>query len=256
MPELIRKSTPEEQELDRKRVEYASLQSELIDRETELATLAAELHAFEIRYLEEVGPRMAWLDELVAERIAYEARRTPTDQEKQEEARQAREQAEETARANRSAHQEAESARKETVSEDLKKLFRELCRKFHPDLTTDEAEKRRRTGLMQEINAAFAAGDEDRLREILAGAAGDDSLGDGVVAELIRIIRKIAAIRDRIEKVASEIENLENGDLAQLRQQIEEAEDEGEDPFETIRANLDAQIIEAVEGWYQSKRGF
>jgi hypothetical protein len=255
MSQIVRQKTPEEQELDRKLAEFAALQSALIEKETELAIFAAELHAFELRYLDAVGPRLAWLDELIAERVSFEARRNPQNQEKQKEARQAREQADQTYRSTQSAQKETESAKKATVSDVLKKLFRELVRKFHPDLTTDEEEKRRRTELMKEINAAFSAGDEDRLREILGGASLDDDLGGGIGAELIRVIRKIAAIRERILAVQSYLSDLKGSEMTELRRHVEEMEAAGSNPFEDMIAGLDAQILEAVEAWYDAKRG-
>ena len=47
--------TPEEQELEKKRSELATLEGELAQRELELTTLQSELHAFEARYLRVVG---------------------------------------------------------------------------------------------------------------------------------------------------------------------------------------------------------
>ena len=50
--------SPEEEELEHKRVELEQLQSELAESELELATLRSELVAFERRYLEVVGSRV------------------------------------------------------------------------------------------------------------------------------------------------------------------------------------------------------
>ncbi|MCJ7555432.1 MAG: hypothetical protein MUP90_00775, partial [Gammaproteobacteria bacterium] len=48
-------------------------------------------------------------------------------------------------------------------SERLRTLYRELAKLVHPDLTTDEGDRARRTPLMVEVNAAYQAGDEARL---------------------------------------------------------------------------------------------
>ena len=62
--EIIKGQTPEEQELHRKLFELADLEEELAQRELDLATLKAELNAFEISYLRIVGVRIAELDEI------------------------------------------------------------------------------------------------------------------------------------------------------------------------------------------------
>ena len=55
MSALTRAHTPEERELARKQADIDRLSAQLADRELELATLRAELTAFQIRYLRAVG---------------------------------------------------------------------------------------------------------------------------------------------------------------------------------------------------------
>jgi len=50
-----------------------------------------------------------------------------------------------------------------TPSENLKKLYREVAKRVHPDLATEESERQRRHELMAEANRAYAEGDEARL---------------------------------------------------------------------------------------------
>ena len=64
---LTKWQTPEEQELSRKLAELATLEATLAQRELDLATLQAELHAFERRYLRTAGARYAELDEIEAQ---------------------------------------------------------------------------------------------------------------------------------------------------------------------------------------------
>jgi septal ring factor EnvC (AmiA/AmiB activator) len=65
--EVIKNQTPEERELKRKQTELDSLETELIQRELDLATLRAELAEFESRYLRTVGVLYAELDEIEAQ---------------------------------------------------------------------------------------------------------------------------------------------------------------------------------------------
>ena len=62
--EIIKHSTPEQQELEKKLTELKALEVELCERELELATLRAELADFERRYVATLGPHYAELDEM------------------------------------------------------------------------------------------------------------------------------------------------------------------------------------------------
>ena len=64
--ELVRRLTPEEEELAAKRDELAQLEAQLADEELALASLKAELAGFEGLYLRRVGILYAELDEWTA----------------------------------------------------------------------------------------------------------------------------------------------------------------------------------------------
>jgi hypothetical protein len=49
---------------------------------------------------------------------------------------------------------------------DIKKLWKRLIAKFHPDLTQDHEEKKKRDEIMKKINLAYQEGDYDRLIKI------------------------------------------------------------------------------------------
>src|SRR5437879_11357370 len=91
--EIIRNRTPEEQELEKKKVEIASLEADLIQRELDLATLHAEVTEFEGRYLRTVGVLYAELDEIEAQIAETKAYRRPNDTDAQESAARASAQA-------------------------------------------------------------------------------------------------------------------------------------------------------------------
>ncbi|MFJ4549998.1 hypothetical protein ACIP4X_12320 [Streptomyces sp. NPDC088817] len=51
-------------------------------------------------------------------------------------------------------------------SEEARRLYRELARKAHPDLVQDDGERQRREDFLTRVNAAYARGAEDELREL------------------------------------------------------------------------------------------
>ena len=76
--EIVRKQTPEEEELLRKREELASVRAALAERELELADFRAQLKSFEGRYLRQVGVLYAELDDWEAKIAEIEASLKPS----------------------------------------------------------------------------------------------------------------------------------------------------------------------------------
>jgi hypothetical protein len=244
--DLIRHLTPEEKELNKKREELAALEASLAQRELDLATFRAELHAFEIRYIRVVGSRYAELDEIRAQIAELQARLNPEDQEAQERASEYRSQAKESAN-EAGAAQEPKQKTKFKPSKNLKKLYREIAKLIHPDLTTDASERARRHRIMAEVNRAYEAGDEDRLRAILQEWENDpESIKDGgIEVELIRVIRKIAQVEERFKTIEAEIGTLKISELHQLRARVEQAETEGHDLLTEMATQVTEEIAEA-----------
>jgi predicted translin family RNA/ssDNA-binding protein len=238
--ELVRRLTPEEEELAVKREELARLEAQLADQELLLASLKAELAAFEGLYLRRVGVLYAELDEWNALLAELRAEQAGTPEAKAE-ADEARTQAEE---AYSAAHGEAANVQPFTPSPDLKKLYREAAKRVHPDTATDERDRARRERLMKEVNAAYVAGDEDALRRILAGldASPDAVHGSGVGADLVRVLRQLKQVRDRIAAIERELVALRGSEIALLQQDVEHARHENRDLLAEIAATVREKI--------------
>jgi len=244
--QIVRVKPPEEEELEKKCAHLARLESQLAERELELATVRAELAAFERRYLRVVGLRYAQLDVLEAEIAEYFARRQPKDAEAQQRAHSARAQARESTEAAG----EADSFEKTedfVPSDSLKRLYRDIARRMHPDMTDDPEEKKRRHSIMAEANNAYERGDEARLREILSEweSSPESVRGEGAGADLVRVIRKIAQVERRLRAIAAEITQLMESELQQLKSQVDEAAAEGRDLLAEMADRLDTQIEHA-----------
>lgn len=239
--QIVKKLTPEEEELAAKREELSRLEAQLADQELLLASLKAELAAFEGLYLRRVGVLYAELDEWNARLAELRADQAGTPEAKAE-AAEARTQAEE---AYSAAHNEAAEVQPFTPSPELKKLYREAAKRVHPDTATDEKARARRERLMKEVNAAYASGDEDALRRILAAldTSPDAVQGSGIGADLIRVLRQLKQIRDRIAAIELEIANLSDTDLAQLKVKAEQAVSEGRDLLEEMAASVQIRVI-------------
>lgn len=245
--DITRRQIPEERELSRKLHEFSEIETELTQRELNLATLQAELHTFEARYIRIVGVCYAELDELEAQIAEAEVRLKPKNNKIQEEAAQARAQAQESAQAAGIAQEPREE--KFSPSESLKKLYREVAKCIHPDLATDEKERSRRQQLMVDANRAYEEGDEAKLRTILAEweSSPESVEGEGTAAELVRVIRKIAQVEKRLGVIETEITQLEEFDLYQLKTKVEAAENEGRDLLDEMASRVKEEITSASE---------
>jgi hypothetical protein len=248
--ELVRRLTPEEEELAAKREELARLEGQLADQELLLASLKAGLAAFEGLYLRRVGVLYAELDEWNARLAELQAARAGTPEAKAK-AAEARTQAEE---AYSAAHGEAAEARPFTPSPELRRLYREAAKRAHPDTAADEKDRARRERLMKEVNAAYAAGDEEALRRILADLENspDTVQGSGIGAELVRVLRQLRQVRNRIAAIESEIAKMSEADIAKLKARADQAETEGRDLLGEMATTVQVRV-NAAKQQFQSK---
>ena len=209
---LVISLSPELEELQRKAEELSALEADLVQGELDLATTHGVLQNFEREYQQIIGTRYAELERIeiqIAEYMAY-----------------------------------LESSRDFNPSEDIKQVYRQVAKLIHPDLTTDPQQKSIRQQLMTEANQAYEDGNIDRLREILRSweSRPEAVQGEGIGAELIRIIRKIAQCRERLHKIHQEIAEIEQTELYQLQVEVNSAREKGKDLLVEMARDLDEQI--------------
>lgn len=238
---------PEDLELGRKREEQAAVEAELAECELRATNLRAELVAFERQYLHVVGSRYAELDELKAQLAELLASRHPDDLRAQEAARQSRARAAETKSGAGEKSQDEPRAFK--ASPEMKRVYREVAKRIHPDLTTDRNDRNARQQLMARANEAYERGDEPALTRILTEyeSSPEAIQGEGPGAELIRVIRRISQVRGRLAEIEAESQALLGSDLHQLRARVEEAGQHGRDALQEIVARADEKIAEVKQ---------
>jgi hypothetical protein len=236
---------PEEKELARKREEQTAVETELADCELRAANLRAELGAFERQYLHFVGSRYADLDELNAKVAEQIAASQPNNERAQEAARAARLRAAST---KTTAGEKSVSAPKPfRASAELKRLYRDVARRIHPDLTSDRDDRAKRQELMAQANEAYERGDEALLTKVLTEyeCSPEAVKGDGAGADLIRVIRGISQARSRLSEIEAELQELLRSDLHQLKARVDQAEKHGRDVLAEIIGKVDEQVAQA-----------
>ncbi|MCS0635243.1 J domain-containing protein [Streptomyces sp. LP05-1] len=126
-------------------------------------------------------------------------------------------------------------------SDEVRKLYRELARKAHPDLARDDEELRRREEFITRVNAAYARGDEALLRELLeeweagpapAGAALSES------EELYARLDWLARRKELLTVVAQDLEGSAIGAMLRM------APDDPDRLLDEIAEQLLAQVAE------------
>jgi hypothetical protein len=229
----------------RLRAELEVLTQELSDLELELATAQAEIADFTRRYHLLVGSRMATLDTLIAEIDARQVRARPDDADAIRHAEQSRARAERSRReSERFVSADQETRRPFAPTQDLKKLYRQLAQKIHPDRASDEADRDWRTQLMTEANRAYQAGDEGGLREIMTlwqegGRRPRSGRTDaGLAAE-------VAGLKRRVAEIEAELNRLFGSRLYELFTAANIARRAGRDLLQEMADKLDADIAAA-----------
>jgi hypothetical protein len=235
-------AAPEQQELAVRESALHSLEAELVEAEVALATLEAELEAFAATHQDALGERYILLDRLIAEEARLRAA------EGDPRARMIADAAARRAAATEDSVKEERDRGNGRVAptDDIKKLYRRLARRLHPDLARDEDDRAQRERLMAEANDAYRRGDVDTLSRLASEWADrpEAVAGEDVGARLVRAIRAMATVRARLEHVVDAYETLLASPLANLQRQVADAAAHGHDLLAEMGADLDAEIAD------------
>ena len=127
---------------------------------------------------------------------------------------------------------------------ELKTLYRELAKRYHPDLTTDSREKEWRESMMAAVNGAYEKHDLDALLELRQKP--DRPVRAMMVQSRAEILAELSAEVLRLDHVVQEInrqlDELSNSALAQLQLDVSMARQSGQDLLGQIARELELDI--------------
>ena len=125
---------------------------------------------------------------------------------------------------------------------DLKSLYRDLAKRAHPDLATDDAERASRGALMVEINEAYRRSDLTALKAIFArpSASGREGPDD----DMERLRAEITRLDGLISKIRAEIADLNRSDWMTMKLEAALARARGIDWFELARRQTEMRAAE------------
>lgn len=237
--------------------ELATLQTQLVDAETMLAETLSAIHAFEFHMRRRIEPFIRKLETIEAEVKQFFKRLQIERQEAGEDdfVWNGRFSDEPTDRY----HAHTEDAPHELNADqkaELKKLYRQLARRFHPDMGITAEDRAYRTQIMMAINSAYALGDLEKLQAL---ADEPDLAIDAVTntdeEQVKRLERELQRVKRRLQEVALELKKIETHRSRKLMRQAERAEVEGRDFFAQMIRNIQDRIAqkEAELEWLKSE---
>jgi uncharacterized protein with von Willebrand factor type A (vWA) domain len=193
--------------LNRLQAEVEQAKTELIDKEAELADRLAEVHAFEFEFEARVGYLYDRLEALEAEIERYLDRLQMVRQKQRGQDYLSVD--EQYRRAWRRPPQSAATPPSQPVlpanEAEIKRLYRQLARRFHPDLASDESDRLSRNEQMTAINNAYAARSLAELLALAQSLAGGASIlnvsVEALESELQRCRRRLAEIERELRQM-------------------------------------------------------
>jgi hypothetical protein len=255
-----------QEEINEKRTIIASLSEELTDLKRELAIFEAEYHA-------RVGILYVRLDELELELREYEKRikllkgrkidnlvdlekvieeQFQKDKEKINKEKEEAEQYTEEYKAVKEKPKLDEESEKKSKS-----LYRELAKKYHPDMATTPEEKERYNTIMAEINQAYNDKDLGKLEELaMRLKIPEETFAETVEEEIERLIRESEKLDDIISRLEDELSAIKNSDTYAFKVGVDESKAQGRDLLKEIKDNLNARIKQREEELEWLKREF
>ena len=244
MSSVVQILSPQAEELQAKRRELAQLRKTLAEMELQLSTEKAELNLFEIRYQKVVGAMYAEMDIVKAQVLNLAAKLYPNAETFREEAESAREQARQYSEKEK---EPVNSQAEFRPPENLKKLFRKVAKKIHPDLSSSDEERKKRHDLMAKLNQAYDKLDEEGIRSILIEweAEGYTESSMELGEQLVLVVRQLAQIKSRLYNISEEMEEIELSEMFQLKINIDSAEKEGRDLLQEIAEDIKEKINKA-----------
>ncbi|MEU8460829.1 hypothetical protein [Streptomyces sp. NPDC029003] len=126
-------------------------------------------------------------------------------------------------------------------SEEVRRLYRELVRRAHPDLAQDEDERARRDAFIVRVNAAYGRGEEGLLRELAAeweAGPAPAAVRPSESEELYARLEWLARRKELLSVVAGELEDSAIGAMLRM------APDDPDRLLEEIAEQLLAQVAE------------
>jgi Leucine-rich repeat (LRR) protein len=231
--------TPEEVELELKRGTLAQCKQELVLWQQRYSSLKSEIREFEQNYEKVLGSRISELEDLewqlnglLGKDELGNVQDCGTSEEVQSQF------------PHKTDLLDEEEPILDLQFKSLKSVYREVAKAVHPDFATDDIERKRRQELMAIANQAYENRDRRTLEKMLADweLPPEPATAPDIAVELVRVIRQIAAVKQDIQAVIRQIEELKDSDIYSFKIRVEEARADGVNLMAEMAATVGMDI--------------
>lgn len=238
---LFSKETPEQVELASRSKVVEALQTQVAQRELDLATLRGELQSFKAMYYQRVGCLYRDRDNLEAEVAQLLASLEPADDARLTAAQHTAKQAQATQDEVNEAAAQTEAAPFKP-SDELKSAYRLAAKMMHPDRGVSDNDRAYRNEMMAKVNVAYERMDMNAISHLVNEFHAEANIGGGIGRELVMLIRQEAALKNRLSAIDAEISAQQNDELSKLKMHCETSAASDNHPIETLCASLQTEI--------------
>jgi len=129
--------------------------------------------------------------------------------------------------------------------EELRKLYRKLCLKFHPDRAKNEEQRKEFGKIFPKINEAYQNGDLDTLKKYMKQLEREEQISKETPEEkLARLKKDYKVILGIILKIKRELEDLKTSETYKLKEKVDQAKGKGRDLLQELATSINLEISE------------
>jgi hypothetical protein len=129
--------------------------------------------------------------------------------------------------------------------EKLKKLYRKLALRFHPDRAKNVKQRKEFEKIFPEINEAYQNGDLDTLKKYMKQAEREEQIAKEAPEEkLVRLRKDYEIILVIILKIQRELEDLKTSETYKLKKKIDQAKEKERDLIQELATTINLKISE------------
>lgn len=223
-----------------------SLRPRLVEAEAELSDRLAAINTFEFKLRSRIAKLTEKLDKLDAEiqelkrQMRWLGEGWQTDPENEADAWASGKTASESGKYR---YHTASKAPRQMLAEEEKVSLKQLYRRFHPDMAVDEADREYRTQMMWAINAAYAAGNLEKLEQLLLEPDAPHTIAVQSDEEQLDLLtRELTRVQNRLQEIEDELARLDKHKSAVMMRRQEEVARKGRDWFGKVSAQLREDI--------------